>query len=138
MAACVPSSHGSLDGDPADVSGGADGAGQTAPTVEADDDPFDSDEFREFLRDRRARGGRRAEIGSVSSRPVASPAARRAEDDCQVHPFKPSNTGLRMLPGCADILCQQLHLMLPCPFSDLTRDDRSLCEGQEVLDLRIS
>ena len=56
MAARVPSSHGSLDGDPAE---GGEGSRQpAAPTVEPEDDPFDSDEFREFLRERRLRGGR--------------------------------------------------------------------------------
>ena len=78
MAARVPSSHGSLDGDPAE---GGEGSRQpAAPTVEPEDDPFDSDEFREFLRERRLRGGRRAEVGAVHARPVGR-SARRPEDD---------------------------------------------------------
>ena len=78
MAARVPSSHGSLDGDPAE---GGEGFRQpAAPTVEPEDDPFDSDEFREFLRERRLRGGRRAEVGAVVARPVGR-SARRPEDD---------------------------------------------------------
>eukprot|EP00435_Cladocopium_sp_Y103_P038801 s3242_g10.t1 len=75
----VPSSHGSLDGDP--------GEGRASPVPEADasgraefedEDPFDSDEFREFLRQRR---DRRAEVGSVSARPVTGRGNRRADED---------------------------------------------------------
>jgi len=48
--AAVPSSHGSLDPDP--------DAGQEVQVGPSDEDPFDSDEFREFLRSRRERQGR--------------------------------------------------------------------------------
>ena len=52
--ATVPSSHGSLDPDP---DGGQEVVGQQSPSGEWED-PFDSDEFRDFLRTRRERQGR--------------------------------------------------------------------------------
>ena len=72
----LPSSHGSLDGGEAAMPDVA-----TSAAAEEDEDPFDSDEFREFLRERRARGGRSAEVGSMSARPVTSRGNRRGDDD---------------------------------------------------------
>eukprot|EP00435_Cladocopium_sp_Y103_P064632 s325_g26.t1 len=50
MTARVPSSHGSLDGDPAAAAGAAAPSQPAANADAVDDDPVDSDEFREFLR----------------------------------------------------------------------------------------
>ena len=72
----LPSSHGSLDGGEAAMPDVA-----TSAAAEEDEDPFDSDEFREFLRHRRERGGRSAEVGSMSARPVAGRGNRRGDDD---------------------------------------------------------
>ena len=52
----IPSSHGSLDGEAPAAGVAADGGAEGD-----EDEPFDSDEFREFLRERRERPRRSAE-----------------------------------------------------------------------------
>ena len=72
-AAEVPSSHGSLDEE------GQDGHAPTSPVH--DEEGFDSEEYREFIRERRGVRARRAEVGSVTARAAGSRSRGDESDD---------------------------------------------------------